>query len=317
MDLLVNDRSLHGQFNDVDAFREAIGRLMRIRGIARRYGRALYCHRELASARATSQDSMQVAVNAMPREERSALLAWLNQQGPFWDDERQHDENDWYECAGEVVTDTAIGEAAHRLLHGIDRGLASFQPSDFLRDPLAVEWVVSDTQCTSVGVRNFWDPVAVEASLAEAPPALNSWAALNRHCALRFEQLTFAPNAFEPLRGQPFKQSVAERILALLDVMHRLSQCFEPDGSRSAEGNVLYQKHFTGDKAWFSDSSDSEKRDFKDDLTFPHPDTPDQHLFCTWHGKVKSPQYRVHFSWPITATTPTYVVYVGPKITKR
>ena len=317
MDLLVNDRSLHGQFQDVEAFREAIGRLMRIRQIAHRYGRELYCHRELANARATSQDSMQAAVNALPREQRSALLAWLNKTGPFWDDERQHDEYDWYECAGVVVTDTAIGEATHRLLHGIDRGLASFQPSDFLRDPLAVEWVVSDTERTSVDVRNFWDPGAVEDSLAKAPPALDSWASLHRHCVVRFEQLTFAPNAFDPLRGQPFKQSVAERILALLDVLHRLSKCFEPDGSRSAEGNVLYQKHFTGDKAWFSDSSDSEKRDFKDDLTFPHPNAPDQHLFCPWHGKVKSPQYRVHFSWKITATAPTYVVYVGPKITKR
>jgi hypothetical protein len=317
MDLLVNDRSLHGQFHDVEAFREAIGRLMRIRQIARRYGRSLYCHRGLASARATSQHSMQAAVNALPREQRSAFLAWLNQQGPFWDDERQHDMDDWYECAGEVVTDTAIGEAAHCLLHGIDRGLASFQPSNFLRDPLAVEWVGSDTQRTSVDVRNFWEPGALEDRLAEAPPALDSWAALNRLCAARFQRLTFAGDAFNPLQGQPFKQSVAERILARLDVLHRLSQCFEPDGSRSLEGHALYQKHFTGDKAWFSDSSDSEKTDFKDDLTFPHPDTPDQYLFCTWHGKVKSPQYRLHFSWPITATTLTYVVYVGPKITKR
>jgi hypothetical protein len=317
MDLLVNDRSLHGQFNDVDAFREAIGRLMRIRGIAHRYGRALYCHRGLASARATSQDSMQAAANALPREQRSALLAWLNQQGPFWDDEREHDEDDWYECAGEVVTDTAIGEAAHCLRHGIHRALASFQPSNFLRDPLSVEWVGSDTQRTPVDVRNFWDPAAFEASLAEAPPPVNSWAALNRHCAARFEHLTFAGNAFEPLRSHPFKLSVAETIVVRLNVLNRLSKSFEPDGSLSAEGHALYQKHFTGDKAWFSDSSESEKRAFKDGLTFPDPDTPDQRLFCPWHGKVKSPQYRVHFSWPIAATTPTYVVYVGPKITKR
>ena len=40
-------------------------------------------------------------------------------------------------------------------------------------------------------------------------------------------------------------------------------------------------------------------------------------LFCPWHGKVKSPQYRIHFSWPTTATTPIYIVYVGPKLTKK
>ena len=35
------------------------------------------------------------------------------------------------------------------------------------------------------------------------------------------------------------------------------------------------------------------------------------------HGKVKTPQIRIHFSWPITASTPLYVVYVGYKITKK
>jgi hypothetical protein len=40
-------------------------------------------------------------------------------------------------------------------------------------------------------------------------------------------------------------------------------------------------------------------------------------IFCTWHGKVKTPQYRIHFSWPISAVAPLYVVYIGPKITKR
>ena len=73
--------------------------------------------------------------------------------------------------------------------------------------------------------------------------------------------------------------------------------------------------HFHGEKSWFSDSSDSEKRKFKQDLTFPHPERAQENLFCTWHGKVKTPQYRVHFSWSF-GTDPVYVTYVGPKITK-
>jgi hypothetical protein len=110
---------------------------------------------------------------------------------------------------------------------------------------------------------------------------------------------------------------VAERILVLLDVLQRLKQCFDEHGSRTMDGHVLYQQHFTGDKCWFSDSSDAEKEDFKSDLSFPHPDAPGETLFCTWHGKVKSPQYRIHFSWPVTAAAPVYVVYIGPKITTR
>lgn len=317
MDLLVNDLSLHGQFPDLAGFRDSIRRVMLIREISRRHMRALYCHRGLANGHVTLGEDMPTAVRALPLNEQRVVMAWLCQHGPFWDDDRQHDPGDWYECAQEIVTDTAVGEAAHCVLHGIDRGLVSLQPSRFVYDPVPVERVFEDGNRASVEVQNYWDPAAVEAYLAAAPPALASWAALMELSISRFVHLRFAGNAFESLRTQPFKQGVAERILVRLDALHRLKQCFDEAGSRTEDGHALYQQHFTGDKGWFSDSSDAEKEDFRSELTFPHPDALGESLFCTWHGKVKSPQYRIHFSWPVTATTPVYVVYVGPKITKR
>ena len=317
MDLLVNDLSLHGQFADLAAFRESIRRVMSIRAIARRHRRALYCHRGLVNGQVTPQETMPGAVKALPLEEQRAIMAWLSQQGPFWDDDRLHDAGDWYECAGEIVTDKAVGEAAHCILHGIDRGLVSLQPSSFVYDPVPVERILDDHTRASVNVRNYWEPEAVEACLVAAPPALASWAALGQLSVSRFEHLRFAENAFEPLQGQPFKQSVAECILARLQVLHRFKQCFDASGARTDEGHALFQQHFTGDKAWFSDESAGNKDRFRDDLTFPHPDAPGENLFCSWHGKIKSPQYRIHCSWPVTAVSHVYVVYVGPKITKR
>ena len=51
-------------------------------------------------------------------------------------------------------------------------------------------------------------------------------------------------------------------------------------------------------------------------MTFKHPTDASKTLFCPWHGKVQTPQLRVHFSWPVRADEPLYIVYVGPKITK-
>lgn len=317
MDLLINDLSLHGQFDDVASFRTSIKLVMQIREIARRHMRALYCHRGFVNGQVTRLESMPAAVRGLPCNERRALMAWLSKQGPFWDDDRQHDDGDWYECDGDIVTDTAVGEAAHCLLYGVERGLVSLYPSTFTYDPLPVELVVSDEDRTRVDVRNYWEPAAVEACLAASPRALTSWTALGELSVSRFEHLSFAANAFEPLRGQPFKQGVAESILVRLDVLHRLKQCVDAAGSRTAAGHALYQQHFTGDKAWFSDESNTNKTDFGTDLTFPNPDVPGATLFCSWHGKVKTPQYRIHFSWPVTAASPVYVVYVGPKITRQ
>ena len=265
----------------------------------------------------TPQVTMPSAVKALPREEQRALMSWLTRGGPFWDDDREHDSGDWYECAGEVVTDTAVGEAAHCVLHGIDRGLVSLDPSDFASDPVSVKYVNEEEHRVPVDVRNYWEPAAVEACLDAAPRALSSWGALGELALARFEHLRFAPNAFEPLGTQPFKQGVAQRIMARLNVLNHLKQCFEENGARTNAGHALYQRHFTGGKAWFSDESAANQLDFAAELTFPNPDAPGETLFCSWHGKVKTPpQYRIHFSWPVTAASPLYVVYVGPKITK-
>ena len=317
MDLLVNDLSLHGQFPDLESFQGSIGRMMRMRELARRNGRAVYCHRSFVNGQVTKEARMPEAVKVLRLEERRAVMGWLSQRGPFWDDDRLHDAGDWYECAGDVVTDSAVGEAAHCLLHGIDRGLLSLAPSNFEFDPVEVDRVFGDGSRKRADISNHWEPATFESFLTAAPPALTSWTVLANHAASRFTMLTFAGNAFEPLRGQPFKQGVAERVFVLLDALQRLKQSFDGKGSRTAAGHVLYQQHFTGDKAWFSDSSDTEKLTFENDLSFPHPDNPEEKLFCPWHGKVKSPQYRIHFSWPATATTPIYIVYVGPKLTKK
>ena len=100
-------------------------------------------------------------------------------------------------------------------------------------------------------------------------------------------------------------------------MLQEIRNCVDDRGKRTPEAHKLYQKHFAGEKAWFSDSSKSEKDDFEDELTFENPSVGGEFLFCSWHGKVKWPQLRIHFSWPVRAAEPLYVVYVGPKITKR
>ena len=317
VDLFLNELSLHGQFANLVEFRESIRRVMKIREISRRHQRSIYCHRRFASCHVTTSERMAAAVKALPLNEQRAVMAWLSHHGPFWDDDRQHDGGDWYEHGGEIVTDTSVGEAAYCRLHGIERGLISLQPSKFLHDPVRVKHLSESGERTLVDLRNFWEPDLIETFFTAAPPPLISWTALESLSTSRFENLRFSRNAFEPLRTQPFRQSIAERILARLATLQDMKECFNKEGTRTGEGHILYQQYFTGDKGWFSDSSPTEKKEFKQELTFPHPDIHGESLFCTWHGKVKSPQYRIHFSWPITALDPVYVVYIGPKITKR
>ena len=320
MDLLANDLSVHEQFHDVAAFREAFSRLMSMRNVARRYGRDVHCHRTLLNVNPTPDISLQQAIMGFPLDsERRAAMMWLTRTGPFWDDIRQHAVGDWLECGGEIVTDSAVGEAAFRTLHGVECSLVSLSPTDWNSSPVEVIWCreAEGLEDRYTELENWWNGAAFEDALQERAPPIQSWEELRLACAERFENLIFAEDCFEPLVGVPFSKNVAERFLVLLDILEVLSGEFDVAGARTEEGHRIYRDYFTGDRALFSDSSDREKRDFRQELTFAQPEDPGSRLFCSWHGKVSRLTLRLHFSWPIEAGKAVYVVYAGPKITKR
>lgn len=317
MELLVNDLSVQAQFQDISAFRESIGRVMAMRNLARRFGRELQCHRNLVNRQVTQALSMYQAIQTFTVDQKRALLQWLTQRGPFWEDTQVHGPNDYLECNDKLVTDHAVGEAAYCCLQGIERHLVSLIPSSWRFSPVLVTWMVDSGAMRSVEVGNHWDSEELEAVLQDAPVPIASWKQLQTFAIARFPNITFSPDAVEGLLGHPFAYGAALRVLSLLDTLDRLKCCFDQHGQRTPEGHRLYRDRFTGLNAWFSDSSDSEKNEFQSELTFRHPGVAGQFLFCTWHGKVNTPPLRVHFSWPVRADEPLYVVYVGPKITKR
>ena len=301
------------------SFRDAFALLMTMRATAGDFGREVYCHRAILTVEAMPGVPMQQALGRLSESERRSAMRWLTNGGPFWDDLRQHSDDDYLESRGEVVTDSAVGEAAYRTLHAVECSLISVVPSDWDYSPVDVIWRrgAEALEDQSTTLENWRDSASLEAKLQRAVPLVRSWNDLRNAGTNRFSDLTFAGNCFDPLRGVPFAKSAAERILVLLGILDRFARAFEADGRRTPEGHRIYQDYFTGDKALFSDSSNSEKHDFRNKLTFLHPSDPGSSLFCTWHGKVSHMTLRVHFSWPIRAGEPVYVVYVGPKLTKQ
>ena len=307
MELMLNELSIEGQFYNPSMMLEAIGRIRTMRNIARRFGREVYCHR---SALGRSAKPGTPLVQMLSREQQSATILWLTRQGPFWEDAPRHDPNEWFECNGDVVTEAGLAEAAYCSTIGMDRRMVSLIPSTWEYSPITVTWWRDGTTSTDIDLGNYWDPPALEADLRQADPPIESWSQLETVSRQRFQQLNFTANSFRYLDGQPFAPGAAARILSRLDVLDRLWAV----GLGSSEGQRLYENHFTGDRAWFSDSSDTEKSKFRREFTFPSPNPNESPMFCTWHGKVNTPPYRIHFSWPVPPGGQLHVVYVGWKI---
>jgi hypothetical protein len=314
---LLNDRSFHGQFATLELFYAAMRAVMRIRRTALAEGHELECHRSVGGRAVTPAHDLFEAVRACAeRDQRVAVLQWLSGRGPFWDDAREHSADRWYEALGDVVTDSAVAEAAERIRNGRATDLVSASPSDWLSTPLVVEEVDGAGSRIPTPVENHWTTSTVEARARELRGPIGSWADLEARCR-RVSRLVFADDSFAPLGSEPFHRGLAEEILTRVETLGRLTACLTRDGQLSAAGLALQQQFCVGDKAWFTDSSAGEKIDFKDDLTFRDPLRPGERLFCTWHGKVKNRQIRIHYSWPVPAGEVVRVVYVGPKITKR
>ena len=315
MELIVNDLSIHGQFLHVSAFREAFKQILKARNLARRIGKELVSHREFVCRHISPTTTVFEAIQTFNRDEKRAILGWLTRQGPFWEDRPAHSVEEWFECRGELVTETVLAEAAYANHLGFDYRTVSLSPSDWTLSPISVLW--KSNSPIEVEIHNYWELRSLISALEQQERPLDSWSALETISRQRFDMLSFTQDCFTTMGSYPFAKSAAMRIFSRLKVLNLLAMSIDESGHRTTEGHRLYREYFTGDNAFFSDSSDSEKIKFRENLTFQHPEKSDQVVVCGWHGKVHRPPFRIHFCWPFQNSSKFHVVHVGRKLTTR
>ncbi|MCM2680953.1 hypothetical protein [Echinimonas agarilytica] len=317
MQLLANELSFDGEFESFESYLESLNGLMKMRLEAKKHGFDVHCTKAILNTDITRDINFQQSLQRLTKEQCHALVQWITQSGPFWDDDKSHSSEEYYELeGGNVVTDTCLAEAA---FHNVDRtpsSVISLSQPHWSSASLPVIWH-KDNGNLRVEVINQTRLDVLLERLVDEPKPITSWEQLEVRCKERCPSLTFSDTSFAGLKGVPFVFGASSRIWDLMIVLETMKNSFNEAGERNEEGHRIYQEHFTGNKAWFSDSSDTEKREFSEELTFKHPENEGKTIFCTWHGKVKTPQMRIHHSWPISKDTPLYVTYVGPKITKR
>ncbi len=322
MELFVNDLSIHRQFVGDAAFKAAIDTLLNIRREVERSRRRLLCTHHLAHTHPMPGVHVQQALNRVyAPQQLTTIMCWLTQVASDDGGQRPwHSPDDLLLCGDRVVTDTAIGEAAYRTIKGSGSAVVSLAPSDWDFSPVVVRLChgspsLPDSQAQ---LENIREVSQAREFLDRQPSALNSWESLRLASEARFSRLVFGADCFAPLQRVTFSPAAARRLLNLLAVLDSLAQAFDSEGNRTPEGHHIYNTHFTGDNAAFSDSSDTEKAKFGNQMTFSHPRDPSRRLLCSFHGKAHhTPPLRLHYHWTRQAGDPVCVVYIGPKITRK
>jgi hypothetical protein len=309
-----NDASLHGQFPAFVPFQNSLKNLWGIRKTLLGRGIQLRVCRTLRSRQITATETFNDLLGAFPRDIRNRLLVWIDKEGPFWDEERHHSEGEYFECNRDVVTDTGAAEAAYLQSEGIEAWLFSIDPSMFLSDPLAVAWLGREGGDLILDVPNGWNLAHAERCTTAFERPFSNWEELLEWAERECSNLILSPEIQTQLSTQ-FFPNVAQRSKVLLRVLDQIVGFLK--AGKVQEFQDMRTEWMQGDRARFSPSSESDLNDFAAKLTFLHPESG-RRVLCSWHGKIQTPQFRIHYEWPLhEGEKRLFVAYIGPKITKR
>ena len=312
MNFVLNELSLRGQFSEKQSFLESLTTIMRIKQMLDHFGHTFKLHRKFQNKCAIGTTTIREAIRSLPEAKKRSIMSWITTVGPFWSDNQQHCSNDHIFINNQNIIESALAEAGYHCFLGEKIPAVSFAPSEWTYTPIPV-----NIEGANVSIDNFWSTDTLIPYLKDALPEPNSWKMLEVNSRKCFPALTILIDAFSYLNSEPFSRHIAKETFHLLNVLNFLKSNFDENGRPTKQWNEMFKLYFTGTKSRFSDSSESEKQDFDNELHFHNPEPKMPKLYCPWHGKIHSPQIRIHFTYPIENDKPLYIVYIGPKITKR
>jgi len=321
MQWIVNELSIDGNFRSVDEFLEELIQLLHLRKTNTIINNGLLCSRQIGNQPVVAGILFRQAVMThASRDTKSLILSWINKNGPYWDDDRSSNDDDYFEHNGVDVTDLGLGECSRRILLNKDSAVVSLlsPSSNFNCNTLDIVQGLPQEPLALIQVSNISDTISLQKCAEKTRERPKNWATAIEYLREKFDCLAISYEVEEILQPHPFSSYVVERLEELLGVLHHLMESRDEQGRYTDETNQIITKHFSGDKAWFTDESNKNKnkKKFKDQLTFKDPLNPDETIFCPFHGKIKTPQFRIHFLLPEAEDKLLRVAYIGPKITK-
>lgn len=318
----VNDTSLQGQYGDAGAFLPLLGGLISARNRFPSLRVSLHTTRSFSNRIVgTNRSLRELLREAQFRDLRGAVFLWLDKTGPFVDDDRQPEPDDYFECLGHDVTDAGIGEAARRIKFGGPATTFSFSggATDFSISPLVAEHGLAEQRLGKYEVANLWTLEELARSVQAVRAKPTSWKELVEFARESFPRLLIPDSVYTnpALAKEPFDAVIRDRTLQLLKYLDDYMSGRGENGSESPAARAVIDQFFVGDRALYSGESVANQRKYQRELTFVDPVDPKQSIFAHWHGKISHRFFRMHFEWPVPAdASKLKIVYLGPKITK-
>ncbi|MER8765312.1 MULTISPECIES: hypothetical protein [unclassified Mesorhizobium] len=318
----MNETSLQGQFSGREDFIAVLTGILAARARVVRLRNELRTTRMFPEGVVAPGITVRSAVQgSRDRDLLRAVLSWLDQTGPFVENERLEEIDDYFECIETDVTDAGLGEATRRVKSKELASAFSFQggPLNFAASPLIVYHGLEGDRLGAYYVDNVWSTEELTQRAILSGPSISSWRTLVEAARERFPNLIVADSVYENrlLAREPFDPAIRERTLVLFDHLNSYMADRGADGAEGPVARGVVQNFFVGERALFTGESQSNQNIFRTELTFADPEIVGGEIFAHWHGKISHRVFRVHFEWPVPSTSRKLkILYLGPKITK-
>ena len=136
MEFVLNELAFHGQFAATAEAHAVLRGLLAWRSLIHKRGFVLRSSSRLLEQRLTTTATVRDIVNTWRDPSlRGLMITWMSKEGPFWDRDRWHSEDDYFECRGQVVTDHGLAEAALAVSRGQARERIRLSPPDWEETP--------------------------------------------------------------------------------------------------------------------------------------------------------------------------------------
>ena len=315
----LNDASLQGQFADRSEFervlRGIIGARARIPAIRQGLRSTRSFHEAMVAPGANVRQSL---FELRDKDLKAAMFSWLDKTGPFVDDDRQVEVDDYFEYRDMEVTATGLGEAARRTKAGVKCATYSFVGGDidFAVTPLEVDHGLREERYGSYSVANVWETGALVNLALEVGAPIRSWPALVETARQRFPKLEIGElHANSALAREPFEASLCNRSFELMKILNDYVVGRNENDVEGPISREIVETYFTGERALFTGESTTNQNQFAKEMTFNR--ISGGSYFAHWHGKISHRFFRMHIEWPLAKNRKKLeIFYLGPKITK-
>ncbi len=270
---LFNDASWQGQCASLEEFRKCIRFCLEVnRTLQERGGAGLEVGYNFLQGRVGYVATVREALEQLSQAQKLQLRLWVDRNGPFWDRPGPaHSADEYFECAGEVVTDTALAEAAHLNHAGEPTVTVSLPATPYSTSTLDVTWGDGPHGTIQIEVENAVSVPEVVAMIQSSEVDFENYDQLIRWVQKECRHLAVVRKTMLMQLESAFVPAVAKRGRELFAALNAIVEAMKT--GQTARHDALCREWLTGVR--MSDSSQTEKTDrvLNARLHFRHPCT--------------------------------------------